>query len=148
MTPKPFPLRAGLYARVSSNHQAEDGTIDSQVEAIGQRAAADGVALDDELHFLDDGYSGSTLIRPQLERLRDQAAAGALDRLYVLAPDRLSRNFAYQFLLLQELQAAGVEIVFLNHPLGQSPEDDLLQVQGVIAEYERTKIAERARRGK
>jgi site-specific DNA recombinase len=149
MTPKPFPPRAGLYARVSSDHQAEDGTIDSQVEAIGRRAAADGVALDDELRFLDDGYSGSTLIRPQLERLRDQAAAGALDRLYVLAPDRLSRNFALQYLLLEELRAHGVEVVFLNNAVGQSPEADLLlQVQGIIAEYERAKIIERARRGK
>ena len=101
------------------------------------------------MHFLDEGYSGSTLLRPQLERRRDQAAAGALDRLYVLAPDRLARNFPLQSLLLEELQAAGVEVVFLNRPLGQSPADDLrLQVQGVIAEYERTKIRERARRGK
>src|ERR1700730_17120225 len=121
MTLQPFPPRAGLYARVSSDHQAEDGTIDSQVEAICQRAAADGVALDDELRFLDDGCSGSTLIRPQLERLRDQAAAGALDCLYVLAPDRLARNFALQYLLLEELRAAGVEVVFLNQAVGQSP---------------------------
>src|SRR5207249_10832612 len=59
------------------------------------------------------------------------------------------RSFPLQYLLLEELQAAGVEVVFLNRPLGQSPEDDLLlQVQGVIAEYERAKIMERARRGK
>ena len=149
MKPKPFPLRAALYARVSSDHQAEEGTIASQVEAIRQRAAADGLTLDNDLQFLDDGHSGSTLLRPALERLRDQAAAGALDRLYVLAPDRLARNFALQYLLLEEFRAGGVEVVFLNRALGQSPEDDLLlQVQGVIAEYERAKIVERARRGK
>lgn len=144
----PIP-RPALYARVSSDHQAEEGTIASQVEVLRQRAAADGLAVEAELHFLDDGCSGSTLLRPQLERLRDQAAAGAFDRLYVLAPDRLARNFPLQYLLLEELQAAGVEVLFLNRPLGQSPEDDLLlQVQGVIAEYERAKIMERARRGK
>jgi site-specific DNA recombinase len=149
MKPNPCPPRSALYARVSSDHQAEEGTIDSQVESLHHRASADGLTVDAELHFLDDGYSGSTLLRPQLERLRDQAAAGAFDRLYVLAPDRLARSFPLQYLLLEELQAAGVEIVFLNRPLGQSPEDDLLlQVQGVIAEYERTKIIERARRGK
>ncbi len=149
MKPTPSFFRAGLYARVSSDHQAEQGTIASQVEAIRSRAATDGLTLDNELCFLDDGYSGSTLLRPALERLRDQAAAGALDRLYVLAPDRLARNFAYQFLLLQELQAAGVEVLFLNRELGRSPEDDLLlQVQGVIAEYERATIVERCRRGK
>src|SRR5207247_923604 len=113
------------------------------------RAAADGCAVDDELCFRDDGFSGSTLLRPALERLRDQAAAGAIDRLYVLDPDRLARNYAYQFLLMQELADRGVEIVFLNRALGQSPEDNLLlQVQGMIAEYERAKIKERCRRGK
>ena len=149
MRTKPFPQRAALYARVSSDHQAEEGTIASQVEALTGRIAADGLPGDHDLHFLDDGFSGSTLIRPALERLRDQAAAGALDRLYVLAPDRLARNFALQYLLLQEFEAAGIEVIFLNRALGQSPEDDLLlQVQGVIAEYERAKIVERARRGK
>jgi site-specific DNA recombinase len=89
------------------------------------------------------------LIRPALERRRDQAAAGVLDRLYVRAPDRLARNFALPYLLLQEFQAAGIEVIFLNRALGQGPEDDLLlQVQGAIAEYERAKIVERARRGK
>jgi len=149
MKPNLCPARVALYARVSSDHQAEEGTIASQVEAIQQRLQADGLTVDAELYFLDDGYSGSTLLRPQLERLRDQAAAGALDRLYVLAPDRLARNFPLQYLLLEELQANGVTVLFLNRPLGQSPEDDLLlQVQGVIAEYERAKIMERARRGK
>jgi site-specific DNA recombinase len=147
--PKPFPLRAALYARVSSDRQAEEGTIASQLEVLTRRMTADGLPLDDDLFFLDDGFSGSTLIRPALERLRDQAAAGAFDRLYVLAPDRLARNFALQYLLIQEFQAAGIEVIFLNRALGQSPQDDLLlQVQGVIAEYERAKIVERARRGK
>jgi site-specific DNA recombinase len=144
-----YSPRPGLYARVSSDHQAEEGTSASQVESLRHRASADGLTVEAELHFLDEGYSGSTLLRPQLERLRDQAAAGAFDRLYVLAPDRLARSFPLQYLLLEELHAAGVEVVFLNRPLGQSPADDLLlQVQGVIAEYERAKIMERARRGK
>jgi site-specific DNA recombinase len=149
MKPKPFPQLAGLYARVSSDRQTNEGTIASQVEALVRRAAADGLTIDPERRFLDEGASGSTLIRPALERLRDQAAAGALDRLYVLAPDRLARNFALQYLLLEEFHARGIDVVFLNRALGQSPEDDLLlQVQGVIAEYERAKIVERARRGK
>src|SRR5258708_40240446 len=92
--------RAALYARVSSDHQGEEGTIASQVEALLQRASTDGLGVDPELQFLDDGCSGSTLLRPQLERLRDQAAAGAFDRVYVLAPDRLARNFPLQYLLL------------------------------------------------
>jgi len=142
-------LRIALYARVSSDRQAEANTIASQLAALLQRIASDGGHVDPELQFVDDGYSGGTLLRPALERLRDLAAQGALDRLYVLAPDRLARNYAYQFLLLDEFRRAGVEVVFLNHALGRSAEDDLLlQVQGVIAEYERAKISERSRRGK
>jgi len=142
-------FHVALYARVSSDRQADEGTIASQVEALRQRIAADGYRLDEELSFLDDGYSGSTLLRPALDRLRDQVAAGAIDRLYVHSPDRLARNYALQFVLVEELQRCGVEVLFLNRALGASPEDDLLlQVQGVIAEYERAKICERSRRGK
>jgi site-specific DNA recombinase len=143
------PLRIGLYARVSSDRQAEERTIDSQVAALRARIATDGGQVEGELEFLDDGYSGSTLLRPALERLRDQVAQGTLDRLYVHSPDRLARRFAYQVVLLDEFQRAGLEVVFLNHAIGDSPEGDLLlQVQGVIAEYERAKIRERIRRGK
>ena len=98
---------------------------------------------------MDDGYSGYILARPGLERLRDQAAAGVIDRLYVLDPDRFSRKYAYQVLILEELTRCGVEVVFLRNPPGHGPEENLLlQVQGVIAEYERAKIMERCRRGK
>ena len=98
---------------------------------------------------MDDGYSGDILVRPGLERLRDQAAAGVIDRLYVLDPDRFSRKYAYQVLILEELTRCGVEVVFLRNPPGRGPEENLLlQVQGMIAEYERAKIMERCRRGK
>ncbi len=84
-----------------------------------------------------------------MERLRDTVASGAIDRLYVHSPDRLARKYAYQVLLVDEFHRSGVELVFLNHALGQTPEEDLLlQVQGMVAEYERAKIQERSRRGK
>lgn len=141
--------RTAIYARVSSEQQAEAGTIASQVAALEQRLRQDGLVLDPELRFLDEGYSGSTLVRPALERLRDAAANGAVDRLYVHSPDRLARKYAYQVLLVDEFQRCGVELIFLNRELGRSPEDDLLlQVQGMVAEYERAKIIERSRRGK
>ena len=149
ISPNAPSTRAAIYARVSSDRQAQDGTIDSQVQALRERVAQDGLVLEEELCFLDDGYTGSTLIRPALERLRDQASAGAIDRLYVHSPDRLARRYAYQVLLVDELQHYGVELVFLNRPLGRGAEDDLLlQVQGIVAEYERAKILERSRRGK
>src|SRR3954447_4319635 len=142
-------LRAAIYARVSGEQQAKEDTIASQLEKVTQRVASDGLECDPELCFVDDGYSGDLLLRPGLERLRDQTAAGAVDRLYVLDPDRFSRKYAYQVLIFEELTRCGVEVVFLCNPLGRGPEENLLlQVQGMIAEYERARILERCRRGK
>src|SRR5436309_2439527 len=142
-------LSAAIYARVSSEQQAKDHTIASQVDALRERIREDGLKLDEALSFIDEGYSGSTVVRPALERLRDQAAAGAVDRLYVHSPDRLARRYAYQVLLVDGFQRAGLELVFLNHPIGRTAEEDLLlQVQGTVAEYERAKLLERSRRGK
>src|SRR5829696_2949364 len=142
-------LRVAIYARVSSEQQAQQDTIASQLETLERRIRDDRLDCDPELRFLDDGVSGTWLARPGLERLRDQAAAGAIDRLYVLDPDRFSRKYAYQVLILEELAHRGVEVVFLCNPLGHDPAENLLvQVQGMIAEYERAKILERSRRGK
>ena len=143
------PTQVALYARVSSDQQSEAKTIESQVADLRTRIAATGATLSAELEFIDNGYSGATLIRPALERLRDVAAAAGIDQLYVHCPDRLARNYAHQVLLLEEFLRAGVEVIFLNREVGQTPEDQLLlQVQGMIAEYERAKILERSRRGK
>lgn len=141
--------QVAIYARVSSEQQVEAHTIESQLEALRERVAADGLALIDQLQFIDEGYSGATLVRPALERLRDLVATGTVDRIYVHSPDRLARNYAYQVLLIDEFQRAGVEVIFLNRELGRTPEDNLLlQIQGIMAEYERAKIMERNRRGK
>ncbi len=142
-------VRAAIYARVSSDQQADPHTIDSQVEALLARAAADGHEIQAELRFLDDGQSGASLIRPALERLRDLAAMGAIDVVYMHAPDRLARSYAHQAVLIEEFARAGTEVVFLNRPISQTPEDTLLlQLQGMFAEYERARIVERSRRGK
>src|ERR1700726_2538681 len=116
-------LRVALYARVSSQRQAEGATIQSQVVALENRIRADGHRLDPELRFLDDGVSGGTIIRPALERLRDVIYLGGVDRLYVHSPDRLARKYVYQALLMEEFQKQRVEVVFLNQELSDaSPE--------------------------
>ncbi|MBN2527939.1 MAG: recombinase family protein [Deltaproteobacteria bacterium] len=72
-----------------------------------------------------------------------------MDLVYVHSPDRLDRCYAYQVLLLDEFSRYGTEVKSLNGPPGESAEDMLLvQVQGMISEYERAKIFERCRRGK
>ena len=148
MTPN-ASLRDAIYARVSGDQQVEDDTIASQLDLLDRRILRDGATVPPELRFIDDGYSGETLLRPALERLRDTAAAGAIDRLYVENPDRLARDYPYQMVLVDELRRHGVAVVFLNGDLDESPEGRLLlQVQGIIAEYERTKIRERCRRGR
>ena len=103
-----------IYARVSTEQQAETHTMASQVAALRERVAADGLAGSAALEFLDEGESGTTLVRPALERLRDVVAAGSVDRLYVHSPDRLARKYAYQVLLVDEFRRAGVEVIFLN----------------------------------
>jgi len=138
-----------FYARVSSEAQARDHTIDSQIAALKERIAADGLQLDPDHGYVDNGFSGTNLLRPALERLRDAVACGRVERIYVHAPDRLARRYAYQVLLVEEFRRAGAEVVFLNRPIGSTAEDDLLlQVQGMIAEYERAKLLERVRRGR
>ena len=138
-----------IYARVSSDRQKENHTIASQVTALIQYAETRGWIVPPEWRFQDEGYSGATLLRPGLEALRDLAAGGQLEAVLIYSPDRLSRKYAYQVLLVEELSRCGVEIVFLKSPAGETPEDQLLvQFQGMIAEYERAQIAERSRRGK
>jgi site-specific DNA recombinase len=140
---------AALYARVSSDRQKEDHTIASQVAALLEQAEAKQYLVPPEWRFQDEGYSGATLLRPGLEALRDLAATGQIEAVLIHSPDRLSRKYAYQVLLAEELARCGVELVFLKAPSGTTPEDQLLvQFQGMIAEYERAQIAERSRRGK
>src|ERR671919_340099 len=140
---------AAIYARVSSDRQKENHTIASQTAALIEYAEANGYTVPAEWVFQDEGYSGANLVRPGLEALRDLAAEGQIRAALVYSPDRLSRKYAYQVLLAEELSRCGVELVFLKAPAGTSPEDQLLlQFQGMIAEYERAQIAERSRRGK
>ena len=83
--------RIAIYARVSSEQQAEAGTIDSQIAVLQERIVQDGYQVTQDRLFVDAGYSGASLVRPALERLRDEVARNSIDRLYVLSPDRLAR---------------------------------------------------------
>ncbi|MDE3132563.1 MAG: recombinase family protein [Acidobacteriota bacterium] len=141
-------MNVAIYARVSSEGQERRGTIRSQVQALRARMTQDGHEIVAE--FLDDGYSGARLDRPGLDALRDAAEAGAVQAVWCLTPDRLARSYAYQMLVLDELERLGCKVNFTDAPqLDDDPQARLLtQMQGVIAEYERAKIAERYRRGK
>ena len=140
---------AAIYARVSSDRQREENTIASQTATLIDFARSRGYQVPTEWVFEDEGYSGASLVRPGLERVRDLAAEGQIEAVLVHAPDRLSRRYAYQILLIEELARHGVETVFIKAPQVATAEDQLLvQFQGMIAEYERAQILERSRRGK
>ena len=140
---------AAIYARVSSEQQREAHTIASQTAALIEWAKTLDLEVPTAWIVEDEGYSGATLERPGLERVRDLAAEGQIQAVLVYSPDRLSRKYAYQILLIEELARHGVETCFLNAPQGATAEDQLLvQFQGMIAEYERAQILERSRRGK
>ncbi|WP_247321077.1 recombinase family protein [Bradyrhizobium sp. 141] len=140
---------AAIYARVSSDKQKEENTIASQTSALIAFAREQNCDVPAEWVIEDDGYSGASLLRPGLERLRDLAAEGRIQAVLVYAPDRLSRRYAHQILLIEEFARAGVEVLFIRSRRAATPEDELLlQFQGMIAEYERAQILERSRRGK
>jgi site-specific DNA recombinase len=107
-------MNVALYARVSSEAQEARGTIGSQLEVLRARVAAEGHELVAE--FCDDGYSGARLDRPGLDALRDQAEAGAFDAIWCLSPDRLARAYAYQVLILDELEQFGVRSCSATRP--------------------------------
>ena len=114
MHPTTSNLRIALYARVSSDQQGEASSITRQEVELRQRIAQDGGSLDDETCFVDKGVSGASLTRPALQRLRDRVARGDLDRLYVLAADRLARSAMSLAQLTAEFTQAGVELIFLD----------------------------------
>jgi len=140
---------AAIYARVSSDQQREENTIASQTAALVEFAREQGFSVPDEWVIEDEGFSGASLVRPGLERLRDLASEGQIQAVLIHSPDRLSRKYAYQVLLTEEFARQGVETIFIKAPHSDTPEDQLmLQFQGMIAEYERAQILERSRRGK
>ena len=142
-------MRVSLYARVSTARQAQVQGIEQQLDRLRAAAAERGWELDDQHVYRDDGYSGARIGRPGLDRLRDHAALAELDVVLVTAPDRLARNYVHQVLLIEELAGHGCRVEFLDRPMSADPHDQLLlQIRGAVAEYERTLIAERMRRGR
>ncbi|MDQ3846435.1 MAG: recombinase family protein, partial [Bacteroidota bacterium] len=140
---------AAIYTRVSSDQQKDNKTIDSQVDELLRFAQEQGYIVPKEYIFRDEGYSGAILVRPGLERVRDLSAEGQIQAVFIYSPDRLSRNYAYQVVLMDEFASCGTEVFFVNSPKAETPEEALLlQFQGMIAEYERAMIKERSRRGK
>jgi len=141
-------MKVALYARVSTEKQEEQQTIQSQVELLRTYAKENDYDILGE--YFDDGWSGESLDRPELDRLRDDLPKGLLDMVIVTCPDRLSRKQINQGQVLEDFRKNKVKCVFLNMTnIGDSLEDNMfIGMQGLIAEYEKGKILERTRRGR
>jgi len=143
-------MRVALYARVSTSRQQQTHTIEQQLTRLRAHVTTQANwSVCEEHIFCDEGHSGAKLKRPGLDHLRDQAALAAFDVVLISAPDRLARNYVHQMVVLEELARFGCQVQFLDRPMSDDPHDQLvLQIRGAVAEYERTLIAERMRRGR
>ena len=142
-------MRVAAYVRVSTSRQVKLETIDQQLEMVSKYAREEGWELAEEDIFRDDGYSGTTLKRPALDALRDKARLREFEVVVVLSPDRLARNYVHQMVLVEELEKVGCKVEFVERPMSSEPNDQLLlQIRGAVAEYERTLLSERMRRGR
>ena len=141
--------KAVIYARVSTEGQEEQKTIQSQLAELRQFAKDNSYEIIDE--YIDNGWSGGSLARPELDRLRDDIKNGCkFETVLIHHPDRLSRKYIQQGLVIEEIQKKGTEVLFINRPNSSNSLEDklLLGVEGLFAEYEKEKILERTRRGK
>jgi site-specific DNA recombinase len=142
-------MRVAAYVRVSTSRQVKLQTIEQQLEMVRRHAQEQGWELSEEDTFRDDGYSGTTLGRPALDALRDKARLRELEVVVVPSPDRLARNYVHQMVLIEEFEKNGCRVEFVERPMSSEPNDQLLlQIRGAVAEYERTLLAERMRRGR
>lgn len=135
------------YARVSTARQEEEGTIETQLSAVREFAQKNDYTIAKE--YIDDGWSGDILGRPQLDKLREDVKGKLWEAVLIYDPDRLARRYSYQELLMDELAEAGIEVLFVTTPAPKNGEEKILHgVKGLFAEYERAKITERFRLGK
>lgn len=139
--------RCAIYARVSLEEQAEKFGLSSQLSELHDYTKAHGYDVLRE--FVDEGYSGGDLYRPALTQLRDAVREHGLDIVIIHDPDRLARKLAHQLIVTEEFEKRGVRLEFVTTPAADNMEGRLLlNVRGVIAEYEREKIRERTMRGR
>ncbi|RJR29225.1 recombinase family protein [Candidatus Microgenomates bacterium] len=136
-----------MYARVSTQRQENEETIETQIMAINDFVTKNGHTIVKE--YRDDGWSGTLLARPSLDELRLDARKKIWEAVVIYDPDRLARKYSYQELVTDELNELGIQVLYVTTPPIKDDGDRLLYgVKGLFAEYERAKIAERFRLGK
>jgi site-specific DNA recombinase len=136
-----------LYARVSTSDQAEKGySLAQQLEALRGYTSREGLEILEEVS--DPGYSGASLERPGMDRVRDLVAGGGISAVLAQDRDRFAREPAYHYLLRKEFEEHGCKLRALNDRSDDSPEGDLTDgILDQLAKFERAKLAERTWRG-
>jgi site-specific DNA recombinase len=139
--------KAVLYARVSTDAQEKEGTIESQLFELRRQIDAAGHVLVKE--YIDDGISGKLLDRPALNQMRADLKTDLFDTIYFHSADRITCEVAYQTIIIDELRKRGKQIIIDGKDYIENPENKLtLTMLGAFAEFERAKIIERMMRGK
>ncbi|MES2436989.1 MAG: recombinase family protein [Patescibacteria group bacterium] len=136
-----------VYGRVSTSNQENEGTIETQLSAVNQFAKNNGYTIVQQ--YIDNGWSGDSLARPELDKLREDAKSKIWDAVLIYDPDRLARRYSYQELVMDELKEKGIPVLFVTVPQAKNDEDRIMYgMRGLFSQYERMKIAERFRLGK
>lgn len=136
-----------VYARTSTSNQEEQKTVEAQLSEVYAYAKKYNYEIVKE--YIDEGWSGDILARPQLDQLRHDAMSNMWQAVLIYDPDRLGRQLFYQQLVIDELKKKQIDILFVTMPPVTNASDRLMfGVRGLFAEYEKAKITERFRIGK
>jgi site-specific DNA recombinase len=140
-------MRAIVYCRVSSQAQEDGTSLQSQAESCAAHAEQLGYKV---TRTVKEVFSGAYLLeRPKINEVRDAVRRGQVDAVIVYAVDRLSRDTAHLYIILEELKRFNAELICVSEAFDHTPEGKLLQsVRGYVAEVEREKIKERTMRGR
>ena len=140
-------IRAALYARVSDEFSAKEGTIESQVLALKKQIAAANHTLVKE--YIDNGFSGPRFDRPALDQMRKDLKTNVFDVIYFHQADRIAREVVIQTIIIEEILKHRKRLVINGKDFEKNPENNFtLQILGSVAELERAKIIERTTRGR
>jgi len=132
---------------VSTEEQREGQTIDSQIGELEGLAETNGWVV--TAVYKDEGWSGSMVARPELDRLRDDARNGRFQAVLINDVDRLARDVVHLVIIKRDLERQGVRVIFRKLPPETSPVSNLLvNILGSFAEFERELIIDRTRRGR
>lgn len=139
-------MRAAIYARVSTDGQADNYSTDSQIESCRKYAAEKGYEIVAEYREV---HTGSELSRPELNSLRTLAQNSEIDAVLTFKLDRLARDFVIPFIVERELQAYGVEVKYVNARYDESESGDVQKMlDAIVAHIEHKNIVQRLGDGK